>query len=228
LINSYYQTLRDGRYATIEIPDEWRSPLQNSTRRETEGNVFVSLPSSNSFQVRTVPDLKIFVDQEAFHKVDLGFDITVADDLRSGTITRVDFRELESPIIVEQTVEVEPEPEPIQPAPVTTVAPPVVQPQVSRPRETGTNYKVQVLSLLKHVPVSDLPQQFRNNEIIIERYVVGGVTYYKYVVPAGTSMSEALSVRSQLISNGIEGAWIAVYRDGARVNPNEGEPEIIR
>jgi len=229
LINGYFQTLEEGRYATIEIPDEWRNPLQNSIRREREGNVAVSLPSSTSFDVRTVPNLKIFVDQDAFHRIDLGFSITIDEDLRTGRITRVDYRELDRPVAVEQHVEVVPEPEPVAPvvvaAPVTQSA---AQPVVTRPTETGTTYKVQILSLLRHVPVSDLQQRYRVDNLVIERYVVGGVTYYKYVVTAGTSMNEALSVRRQLQSNGIEDAWIAIYRDGARINPNEGMPEIVR
>jgi len=226
LINGYFQALRDGRFATIEIPIEWINPLQNSVRRETEGNVFVSLPSSSSFDVRTVPDLKIFVDQEAFHRVDLGFNISIDDDLRSGRITRVDYRELERPIIVEQQIEVEPEI--AEPVTIAATQPSVTQPVFTRPTETGATFRVQILSLLRHVAISDLPQLYRLDDLIIERYVIEGVNYYKYVVPAGTTMNEALSVMRQLQNRGIEDAWIAVYRDGARVNPNVGMPEIVR
>jgi hypothetical protein len=235
LINNYYQTIQDGRFASIEIPDEWRNTLQNSTRRERDGNISVSLPSSTSFDVRTVPDLKIFVDQEAFYRIDMGFSIVINEDLSSGRITRVDFRELESPIVAVQEEELEPEP--VMPVAVATpdpvaqpivTQPSVVQPAFARPNEIGRSYKVQILSLLRHVPISDLPQQFRIDDITIERYIIDGVSYFKYVVPAGTTLSEAASVRNLLVGSGIEGAWIAIYRDGARVSPNQGMPEIVR
>jgi len=215
LIKDYYQSLRDASWSAVEIPDEWRSPLQTSIKRETEGNVSVSLPSSTSFEVSAVPSLKIFVDPEAYHKVALGFRIAIDDDLSSGRITSVRYTELEKPKIV---VVAEPEPEPviaIQPEP---------QPVV---RESGTFYKVQILSLFKPIALSDLPSRYRMDNVMIEKYVVGGVTYFKYVVPGGTTLNEALAVRRQMREKGIEDAWIAIYENGVRIAPNEGTPETI-
>lgn len=228
LIKDYYQSLKSAKWSSIEIPADWKSPLQSSTKRETEGNVTVSLPTSTTFEVKTVPELKIFVNADAFHKVALSFKITVSDDLKSGKITSVSYTELAKPIIVEP----EPEPEP-EPAPVVVAAAPVVaakpQPQ-SQPvvRDRGTTYKVQILSLNKYVAISDLPQRFRVDDVTIEKYVVGGVTYYKYTVPGGTSVREAVAVRAQMRNRGLTDSWIAIYENGERVAPRDGVPEIVR
>ena len=111
-----------------------------------------------------------------------------------------------------------------EPAPVTRPAP-VAQPVV---REQGKTYKVQIYSTLKYTALSELPKRFRMDNVTIEKYVVGGATYYKYVVPAGTTLSEAFAVRRQIRSQGIEDAWIAVYENGVRVSPNEGTPEFVK
>jgi len=229
LIKDYYQSLRDARWSAVEIPDEWKSPLQTSIKRETEGDVLVALPSSTSFEVKTVPALKIFVNPESFHKVALGFRIAIEDDFKSGRITSVIYNELEKPRAVEPKPEVVPTPEPELPKVEVKPEPkpvPVVTPVV---RESGRTYKVQILSSLKLVALDKLPQRLRGiNNVSIEKYVVGGTTYYKYVVPAGTTLSEAFAVRKQMRDKGIEDAWIVVYADGARVSPNEGVPELVR
>jgi len=223
LIKDYYQSLRNARWTTIEIPNEWKSSLQNSTKRETEGDVTVSLPTSTSFEVKTVPNLKIYVNAEAYHKVDLGFRITINDDLKSGRITSVNYTELEKPQIVE------PEPEPVfisepvfVPAPEPVV---VAQPVV---KEFGTMYKVQILSLRRLVPINELPQRFRMDNVTIEKYIVGGRTLYKYMVPGGSTLSEAVAVRRQMRNRGIQDAWIAIYENGARIAPKEGMPDFVR
>jgi hypothetical protein len=189
--------------------------LQNSVKRETEGVVSVALPSSTSFEVRTVPDLKIFVNSEAYHKGALGFRIAIDDDLRSGRIASVSYSVIETARVEEPKVIVTEE------TPVVVAPPPVV------PRERGLSYKVQILSLYKPIPLSDLPQRFRMNDVTIEKYNVGGVTYYKYVVPGGT-LDQAISKRRQMRDAGIEDAWIPIYEDGVRIAPSEGLPEIVR
>lgn len=223
LIKDYYQSLRNARWTTIEIPNEWKSSLQNSTKRETEGDVTVSLPTSTSFEVKTVPNLKIYVNAEAYHKVALGFRITINDDLKSGRITSVNYTELEKPQIFE------PEPEPVfvsepvfVPAPEPVV---VAQPVV---KEFGTMYKVQILSLRRLVPINELPQRFRMDNVTIEKYIVGGRTLYKYMVPGGSTLSEAVAVRRQMRNRGIQDAWIAIYENGARIAPKEGMPDFVR
>ena len=216
LIKDYYQSLKDAKWSTVEIPDDWKGTLQTSTKRETEGEIMVSPPTTASFDVRTVPDLKIYVNPESYHKVALGFKIVINDDLKSGRITAVNYNELEKPRIVE--------PEPVIaaiPEPVIEVKPePVV-------RERGIVYKVQILSLYKPIAVNNLQERYRMDNVTIEKYVVDGVAYYKYMVPAGT-LNEALAVRRQMRNNGIEDAWIAVYENGSRVSPNEGQPEMIK
>ena len=216
LIKDYYQSLKDAKWSAVEIPGEWKSTLQTSTKRETEGEMMVSPPTSTSFDVRTVPDLKIYVTPEAYHKVALGFKIVINDDLKSGRITAVNYNELEKPRIVE--------PEPVIaaiPEPVIEVKPePVV-------KEYGKNYKVQILSLYKPIALDKLPKRFRMDGVTIEKYTVEGVTYYKYMVTAGT-LNEALSVRKKMRNSGIEDAWIAVYENGVRISPNEGQPEFIK
>ena len=228
LIKDYYQSLRDARYSAVEIPDEWKNPLQTSAKRDTEGEIMVALPSTTSFEVKTVPALKIYVSPESYHKVALGFRIAINDDLQSGRIVSVNYNELEKPRMVEpkpepeivakpEPVVVKPEPEPkIEPKPIPVVT------------DRGRTYKVQILSALNYVAVDKLPQQFRVDNITIEKYVVGGSTYYKYVVPAGTTLSEAFAVRKQLRDKGLNDAWIAVYENGVRVSPNEGMPELVK
>ena len=234
LIKDYYQSLRDARWSAIEIPDDWKSPLQTSTKRETEGDVRVDLPSSTSFEVRTVPNLKIFVSPESFHKLALGFRIAIDENLQSGRIVSVLYNELEKPRMVEPKPEPEPEivaiPEPVRvvPAVAVEVKPESVRVVPAVAVERGKTYKVQIFSSVKFIPIDKLPQRLRVDNITVEKYVVGGVTYYKYMVPAGTTLNEALSVRRQMRSNGIEDAWIVVYENGARVSPNEGMPELIR
>ena len=225
LIKDYYQSLRSARWSAVEIPEEWRNPLQTSTKRDTEGDVTVSLPTTTTFEVKTVPDLKIFVNDDAYHKVALGFRIAINDDLKSGRITSVNYVELEKPKIVEPEPQPEPEPEPVfatTPAPAPAV---VAQPVV---RERGRTYKVQILSLTRFTELSNLPVRFRMDNVSIEKYVVGGRTYYKYMVPAGTTLNEALDVRRQMRNKGIADSWIAIYENGARVAPNEGAPELMR
>ena len=226
LIKDYYQSLKDAKWSAVDIPDEWKSPLQTSTKRETEGDVRVELPTSQLFVVNTAPNLRIYVSPDAYHKVAPEFRMSIDDDLKTGRIISVSYNELEKPRIVEPEPEpvIVAEPEPkieVKPEPVK-VAPPVVV-------ERGKTYKVQILSSLKLVPIDKLPQRLRGiDNISIEKYVVGGTTYYKYMVPAGTTVSEALAVRRQMRDKGIEDAWVAVYQDGARVSPNEGAPELVR
>ena len=229
LIKDYYQSLRNARWSSVEIPDEWKSPLQSSVKRETEGDVVVALPASKSFDVRTVPDLKIYVNNEAYYKVALGFSIAINDDLKSGKITSVKYTELEKPRIVEPEPESEPEPIVVyeaKPEPVIEAKPEPVK--IAQPvvRERGITYKVQILSLTKYVAIADLPHQFRMDQLTVEKYNVGGVIYYKYVIPVG-SLNEALAIRRKMNNNGIE-VWIPIYENGARIAPNEGMPELIR
>ena len=217
LIKDYYQSLKDAKWSAVEIPDEWKSPLQASVKRETEGDIVMYLPNSTFFDVNTVPTLNIYVNSEEYHKVALGFSIDIDDDLKSGRIISVSYTELEKPQIVALEPVIEPEPV-IKPEPI---AQPVV-------RERGITYKVQILSLFKPISTDDLPQRFRIDHVVIEKYVVDGVTYYKYMIPVGATLSEAFAVRRQMRNNGIEDAWIVVYEDGARISPNEGMPEPVR
>ena len=223
LIKDYYQSLVGGNWAAVEIPSDWRNPLQTSVKRETEGEVYVDLPSSTSFSVNTVPALKIFVNPEAYHKVALTFGIAIDDDKKSGRIASISYSVLETPRIVVEETESVPEPVFVAP-PQQQQAPP---PPVVRDRVSGLTYKVQILSLYRPVPLEELPARFRMNNVSIEKYIVDGVIYFKYVVPGGT-LSEAVSVRRQMRDNGIEDAWIAIYENGARIAPREGDPEIIR
>lgn len=91
----------------------------------------------------------------------------------------------------------------------------------------GEHYKVQFLLLHSYVSPADLPQKFKVENTIVERYSDGQNTYYKYVVPVN-SFREALALRDQLVERGIDDAWIAVYENEERVRPLQGQPENIQ
>ena len=136
---------------------------------------------------------------------------------------------------VEREVVVPPVVEPKQ-EPATTTPPvsePVIRPvseppaqTVSRPvSPTGReNYKVQILLLQSYVSPTALPEKFRVENVTVEKYTDSQYTYYKYVIPAN-SLNEAFAIRNRMNERGILDAWIAVYENGIRVRPYQGQPE---
>ena len=126
--------------------------------------------------------------------------------------------------IVEPKVEfVEPKVEPkVEPAVEQKVSQPV-RPPVAKPvaQTEGLYYKVQIMANDFYKPVAELPQKFRVDGVVVEKYRSG----YKYVVPAGTTMREALAKQRQLAEKGLDQTWIVVYQNGERFRPWEGKPE---
>ena len=101
-----------------------------------------------------------------------------------------------------------------------TTAPTVTRTD-SSPR--GVYYKVQILIQGSYTPLDRLPERFRVDNVTVEKYSDG---YYKYVIPAGT-LSEAVAIRDRMVARGVYDAWIAVYENGVRVRPPQGQPEIV-
>ena len=107
--------------------------------------------------------------------------------------------------------------EPPKPAPTT--------PASTKSGKSEEYYKVQIFSHVRNVPVSELPSKYQIKDVEVERFVMGGKTYYQYVVPVGKDMEEAkdlkkaLAVKKTMIENGIKDAWIAVYENGKRIRP---------
>ena len=120
-------------------------------------------------------------------------------------------------------VPVEPKVEPIvEPAVEQKVSQPV-RPPVAKPvaQTEGLYYKVQIMANDFYKPIAELPQRFRVDGLMVEKYRSG----YKYVVPAGTTIREALAKQRQLAEKGLEQTWIVVYQNGERFRPWEGKPE---
>ena len=225
LIEEYYQSLQGNRTG-IEIPSEMSDMLEDSRRVEImPGNINVPTPNELNFTVTSVPSVKVHVDPdqymeedlqylepvEAYHTVDLTFDVEISSDLKTGRV---------SPN-VRNTASKKPEPKPEQPV-FAAVAAPVVT--AAAPVPSGEHYKVQILMRTQNVPVDNLPEKYRMDNVLIERYNTGGITYYKYVVPA-ESLQEAFAIKRQMNNRGIADAWIAVYESGGRIRPLDGRPE---
>ena len=104
---------------------------------------------------------------------------------------------------------------PVEP-PVKTATKPVSQPD-------GSYYKIQIMSIDFYKPIAELSPKFRVDGLVVEKYR----NDYKYVVPAGTTMKEALAKQRQLAEKGLDQTWIVVYENGARVRPPEGKPESL-
>ena len=115
----------------------------------------------------------------------------------------------------------EPKPEPVVTQPVSA---PVSQPAVSRPAPPlgKEPYKVQILLTQSYIPPANLPEKFRVENVIVEKYIDG----YKYVIPAN-NLNEAFAIRNRMNARGISDAWIAVYENGVRIRPPQGQPEVI-
>ena len=179
-----------------------------------------------------------YESKEAYHQLSLTFTV----DLQAEKIEKVEFKDhFVRPVlaaIIEKPVEekiVESKPaslpeeqkatqtvqQPVQAVqqPVHVVQQPVVQPVTSR--VTGVNYKIQILSLPSYKPLADLPQIYRVDGVIIEKYASG----YKYVIPAGNTRQEAQAKQRELVAKGLSQAWIVVYENEVRVQPSEGKPE---
>jgi len=244
LIEEYYSNLQSpAKRSAVLAPDipnkadlaQW---LQNSILVEIgSGSVNVPLPAKNSqiIEVRNVPNVTIYVDPapymtespllysttQAYHRLAPTFTV----DLQAEKIIKVVYNgEFIRP-------KLEPKLEtPTVPTVVVTEAQPIVtQPQVV-PRTTapknqprGLHYKIQILSLEVYKPLSELPAKFRVENVSVEKYSDG----YKYVVPAGNTMQEALALQRILLEGGLEETWVAVYENGERVRPDRGRPEIV-
>ena len=136
----------------------------------------------------------------------------------------------EAPVVVEEPKpELVPEPEP--PVSQTVTQPVVSQPApqpVSRPVPPSGReyYKVQILLLRSYIPPAQLSEKFRVENIAVERYNDGGIIYYKYVIPAN-NLNDAFAIKNRMNARGIEDAWIAVYENGIRIRPYQGQPENV-
>ena len=132
---------------------------------------------------------------------------------------------VDAPKPVSTPVVEEPIPEPVVTQPVTqpVVSQPTPQP-VSQPAPPSGReyYKVQILLLQSYIPPANLPERFRVENVTVEKYSDG----YKYVVPAN-SLNEAFAIRDRMNARGIWDAWIAVYENGVRVRPYQGQPENV-
>ena len=238
LIEEYYRNLQaPTNRAVVLAPEisnkaEVSSWLQNQTRIDIQGNINVPLPeaTSQTVEVRDVPGVKIYVDPapymtddisqysktEAYHQLALTFTV----DFQADKISKVVYEDYfvtpelaPKPVVVEEPKPIpEPEPEPVSKQPVQPTK--------------GTQYKVQILLLQSYIPIAELPQRFRVDNVAVEKYVEGKNTYYKYVIPA-KNLNEAVAIRNQMTARGIEGVWIAVYQDGERVRPYQGNPGTV-
>ena len=129
----------------------------------------------------------------------------------------------------------EPKPE-FEPDPVPPVSQTVTQPVVSQPATQPTPqpvsrpvppsgreyYKVQILLLQSYIPPAELPERFRVENLTVERYNDG----YKYVISAN-NLNDAFAIKNRMNARGIHDAWIAVYENGVRVRPYQGQPENV-
>jgi len=258
LIKRYFQNLQENRFAALKMPNDLRELADKSVKVEILGNlndIHVPLPNELNFRVTALPAVNIFVnpapymsedrsrylDNDAFHTVNLTFDVAFKEDLKSGSITP----KIVNPIAFTQPKlrddlatalpEYKPEPEPVksappepvkaeQPKPEPVKAEPA-KPVLAKSGKAGEYYKVQILSHLKHVPISELPRKYQVKGVEMETFIMGGKTYYQYVVPVGKDMEEARDLRKAydvlraMKEKGINDAWIAVYENGERVRP---------
>ena len=243
LIEEYYQNLQSSNRAAVlapEIPNktEFDNWLRNKTRLVVDGDINVPLPdaTSQTIEVRNVPDVTIYVDPtpymtedvsqysktEAYHQLALTFTV----DFQADEIAKVVFSDkftgpelAPKPVVAaEQEPTVEPEP---------VVTPSVPQRASSSVPSSGKKYyKVQILLLQSYIPLTELPQKYRVENVTVEKYSDGRNTSYKYMIPANT-LNEAVAIRNQMNARGIEDAWIAVYDGSERVRPNQGQPEDV-
>ena len=224
LIEAYYQNLQSSANRSaalapeITSKEEFSKWLQNSTKIVVEGSVNVQLPdaSSQKLVVRNIPGVKIYLDPAPYLTDDVSqyrttdtyhqLTMAITVDFKADEITKVEFEDrFVTPVLApkpEVKVELPP-------------PPPVVK---------GQQYKVQILLLDSYKAIDQLPNRYRVDNLVVEKYSDG---YCKYVIPA-SSLKEALAIRSQMISKGVEDAWIAVYEDGVRVRPSQGKPDVVR
>jgi len=238
LIEKYYTYLkppinRDALLAP-EIPNraEFEQWLKNSTKIDiASGSVTVPLPDNDQFiEVKTVPRVTIHVDpapympessslyasKEAYHQLSLTFTV----DLEAEKIARVAFTDDFIRPVLAPKPEIHVAEQPVESKPAPTQVAQKVSP-VAHPE--GLNYKVQILMLDVHKPIAELPRALRVEGLVVEKYPTG----YKYVVPAGTTLREALAKQRQLIASGVEETWIVVYDNETRSNPFGGKPEYV-
>ena len=141
------------------------------------------------------------------------------------------------PVVEEPKQEFEPDPDPVVSQPTTqpVVSQPATQPTtqpVTQPAQQPVApagreyYKVQILLLQSFIPPAELPSRFRVENVVVEKYNDDQQTYYKYVVPAN-SLNEAFAIRNRMVERGISDAWIAVYVNGERVRPYQGQPVSV-
>jgi len=147
----------------------------------------------------------------------------VAEPPKASEEVRVE-REVE-PAPVEEPKQ-EPVTQPVSEPPTQIDSRPVSQPVRSITPSGREYYKVQILLLQQYVPLAELPERFRVENVIVERYFEGQNTYYKYVIPAN-NLNEAFAIRNRMNDRGILDAWIAVYEDGQRIRPYQGQPENV-
>ena len=241
LIEEYYRNLQSTNLTAVlapEIPNkaEVENWLLSNRKIVVEGNINVPLPdaTSQSIVVRNVPGVTIYVDPapymtedisrysktDAYHQLALTFTV----DFKADKITKVEYNgQFVAPELAPIPVAAITVAEPVQQQPVQqSIQQPPVQQSVASTK--GKNYMVQILLQKSYKPLAELPQKYRVDNVIVEKYSDG---YYRYVVPAGNTLSEALAVLRQMLAQGIEDAWIAVYEDGDRVRPPQGRPETV-
>ena len=235
LIEEYYRNLQmpTNKAAVFapEIPNQadLENWLQNALKIDFVGSVNVHLPAATSqtIELRNVPAVILHVDPtpymeqdvqysklEAYHQLALSFTV----DFQADQITKV--------VYDERFIAPEPAPKPViiaEPEPERQPEP-VFQPVPSR---QGEYYKVQILFRHTFMPLSDLPDVFKVENLTVEKYFEGENTYYKYVIPT-RSLSEAFAIRDRLVEKGIDDAWIAVYENDERIRPLQGRPETVR
>ena len=151
-------------------------------------------------------------------------DSSESQEEQAETIAEEIFKAPE-PVSTSTPVVEEPIPEPVVTQSVSApVSAPPSQPAVSRPvPPSGMEYyKVQILLLQSYVPPANLPERFRVENVTVEKYIDG----YKYVISAN-NLNEAFAIRNRMNARGIGDAWIAVYENGVRIRPYQGQPEII-
>ena len=243
LIKEYYQNLQSSNRAAVlapEIPNktEFDSWLHNKTRLVVEGDINVPLPEAKgqTIEVRNVPDVTIYVDPtpymtedisqysktEAYHQLALTFTV----DFQADKITKVVFTDkfVGPELAPKPVVAVEQKPVLVESETVSaSVSQSVSQPVLPSGK---VYYKVQILLLQSYIPLAELPQKYRVENVTVEKYSDRQITYYKYVISAN-SLNEAFAIKNQMISRGIEDAWIAVYDGGERVRPYQGHPEDV-
>ena len=111
LIEQYYQNLSAKNWDAVIIPQEWRNVLEKSVKIEADpaAKINVPLPDSRIFTVEkeNLKPVKVNVDpaqfmekgasydqtNEAYYKLSLTFTIEINNDLKTGEIVDVKYRE---------------------------------------------------------------------------------------------------------------------------------------